>query len=258
MQPQNIDIATVQKVNICGTDISNVSLSETMQIFEHWIQTNQKKRVCVTPVNCVVWAADNPVLQAIYNTADLTLCDGVPLLWAAKFLGTPLKGRVTGLDLLPAFTARCAEKNYSLFLLGAKPGVGEALAKQMLQQYPGLNICGIYSPPMAEQFSTEENNHMLRLVEQANPDILWVSLSAPKQDYWIAEHLAKIQAKIVIGVGGAFEVSANLIPRAPGWMQKAGLEWLYRFIQEPRRLFFRYFIEAPKFLPILLKQRISG
>lgn len=246
--------ASPQKVNIGGTYISNVSLEDTLEIFSEAIENHVKKRICVIPVNCIVWAGENKALQQIYNTADLALCDGVPILWMSKLFGTPLKGRVTGLDLLPSFIKVCAEKNYSIFLLGAKPGVGNQLAEQLQKTYPALRISGIYTPPMAASFSEEENQRMVDLINAAAPDIVWVSLSAPKQDYWIAEHFTKLNTKIVIGVGGAFEVSAGLIARAPKWMQQNGLEWLFRFLQEPKRLFYRYFIEAPRIIPLIVKQ----
>ncbi len=247
---------TATKVNIAGTGISNVSLRETMDIFNRWVEAGEKKRVCVTPVNCVVWAHRNEPLKALYNSADLTLCDGVPLIWASKLLGSPLKGRVTGLDLLPQYMEECSHRNYSMFLLGAKEGVAEQLKTAYEQRFPGIRITGVYSPPFAEQFSEAENQKMIRLINEAKPDILWVSLTAPKQDFWIYDHLDQLEVKVAIGVGGAFEVAAGLIPRAPRFMQENGLEWLYRFYKEPRRLFNRYFVEAPSFIPLVVRQKI--
>ncbi len=246
------------KINIGGTGISQVSLEETMQLFDQWIERKEKRRVCVTPVNCVVWAHKNPVLQELYNSADLTLCDGVPLIWASKFLGKEtLQHRVTGLDLLPAYIERCYQKGYRQFFMGAREGVGELLRKQSEEQYPGIQICGVYSPPYAEKFSVEENEKMIELINRAQPDILWVSLTAPKQDFWIQEHLHRLDVRVAIGVGGAFEVAAGLIDRAPAFMQKNGLEWLYRFYKEPRRLFKRYIFEAPAFIPIIIRQKLG-
>jgi N-acetylglucosaminyldiphosphoundecaprenol N-acetyl-beta-D-mannosaminyltransferase len=242
------------KVNICGTGISNVSLAETIDLFDRWITGGEKKRVCITPVNCVVWAARNPNLQEIYNSADLTLCDGVPLIWASKLLHTPLKGRVTGLDLLPRYLAHSHQTNISHFFLGAKEGVAAALREKYDREYPGIRIAGIYSPPYAEKFGDEENAKIISLVNAVRPDIVWVSLTAPKQDYWIHENISRLNAKVVIGVGGAFEVAAGTISRAPLFMQRNGLEWLYRLVKEPARLFKRYLIEAPAFIPLLLKQ----
>jgi N-acetylglucosaminyldiphosphoundecaprenol N-acetyl-beta-D-mannosaminyltransferase len=245
-----------RKINIAGTGISDVSLEETLGLFSNWIDNGEKKRICVTPVNCVVWAHRSTGLRQIYNEADLTLCDGVPLLWAARFIGARLKGRVTGLDLLPAFSATAARKGYRMFLLGARPGVGDSLAEQLTRLYPGIQICGTYAPPMMQTFTAEENEKMIRIVNAAAPDILWVSFTAPKQDFWINEHFHLLETKVVVGVGGAFEVTAGLIDRAPRWMQHAGAEWLYRLLKEPKRLWRRYLLEAPQILPMLLKQRI--
>jgi N-acetylglucosaminyldiphosphoundecaprenol N-acetyl-beta-D-mannosaminyltransferase len=187
----------------------------------------------------------------------MNLADGVPLIWASKLLGVPIRGRVTGLDLLPAFAERAAQKNYSFFFMGAKEGVADALAESLQKKYPELRIAGTYSPPFAETFSEEENRKMIKMINQARPDVLWVSLTAPKQDYWISEHLKQLHVYVALGVGGAFEVNANLIRRAPIWMQKSGLEWLFRFLQEPRRLFWRYFVEAPVFIPLIIKQKVG-
>lgn len=249
---------TARKINIGGTGISNLYFSEVIEIFNKSIETNQRKRVCITPVNCIVWANKNEELRELYNSADLTLCDGVPLIWASQFLGNKIKERITGLDLLPQYIEECFKKNYSMFLLGAKEGVAEKLKEKCENMYPGIKIKGIYSPPLAAKFSIEENNKMIDLINMANADILWVSLSAPKQDYWIYENFNRLNVKIAVGVGGAFEVMAALIERAPVFIQKNGLEWLYRFYKEPKRLFTRYFIEAPAFFPIVIKQQYKA
>jgi N-acetylglucosaminyldiphosphoundecaprenol N-acetyl-beta-D-mannosaminyltransferase len=244
-------------VNILSVKVSRRNLAETMEQFEDAIANGKKLRACVTPVNCVLWAYKNKKLRNIYNSSNMNLADGVPLLWASKLLGKPIRGRVTGLDLLPAFAERAAEKNYSFFLMGAKEGVADALAESLQKKHPGLRIAGTYSPPFAETFSDEENRKMITMINDAKPDVLWVSLTAPKQDFWIAEHLNELTVHIALGVGGAFEVTAGLIKRAPVWMQKNGLEWLYRFSQEPGRLFKRYFIEAPVFIPLIIMQKFG-
>lgn len=244
----------VPKVNIAGVSISNISLTETIQLFNACIIQEQKIRVCVTPVNCIVWANKSQRLADLYNTADLVLCDGVPVIWASKLLQTPLKGRVTGLDLLPLYIEEAYKKEFSMFFLGAKEGVAAALAEKCRNNFPGIKINGIYAPPFADEFSEEENQKIISLINAAAPDIVWVSLTAPKQDYWIQKNLDKINTHIAIGVGGAFEITAGIIKRAPLWMQKKGLEWLFRFINEPTRLFKRYLVEAPEFIPLIIKQ----
>lgn len=250
--------SAVPKVNIGGTGISNITLPETITLLDKWITEKNKKRICVTPVNCVVWAAKNQLLKDIYNSADLTLCDGVPLLWASRFLGKGrLRGRVTGLDLLPAFIERCYEKNYSMFFLGAAENVALQLQEKLERNYPGIRISGVYSPPYADKFSDEENQKIIQLINQADPDIVWVSLTAPKQDFWIYEYGSQLTSRITIGIGGALDVAAGRIKRAPVWMQRNGLEWFYRFSREPKRLFRRYFIEAPAIFGIVLKQKFN-
>ncbi|NCI48054.1 WecB/TagA/CpsF family glycosyltransferase [Sediminibacterium soli] len=246
------------KVNIAGTGISNVTLEETLGLFDEWIRNGSKKRVCVTPVNCVVWADANRELQHIYNTADLTLCDGVPLIWASKWLGqTSLRGRVTGLDLLPAFVDHCYQKGYSMFFLGSAPETNTLLKKKLDTAYPGIRVAGMYSPPFAKTFSDAENEKILALINQAKPDIVWVSLTAPKQDYWIYGMFEHMNTHIAVGIGGALDVLAGNIARAPRWMQKNGLEWLFRFCKEPKRLFRRYFVEAPRIIPLILRQKTA-
>lgn len=242
------------KINITGTGISQVNLEDTLQLFDQWIGSGQKKRVCVTPVNCLVWAGSDFSLQELYNEADVTLCDGVPIVWASRLLGAPLKARVTGLDLLPACVEHAHRKGHSMFFLGAGEGVAAQLKKKYEASYPGIQIKGVYCPPFAKKFSDQENEKMVTLINAVQPDILWVSLTAPKQDTWIAEHLPQLSVHIAIGVGAAFDVEAGLMPRAPVFMRENGLEWLFRLYREPKRLFRRYLLEAPRFIPMVFKQ----
>ena len=244
-------------VNILSVRISKIGLNDTLNTFKKWIDNGEKKRVCVTPVNCVLWAYKQDLLREVYNTSDMNLADGVPLVWASRFLNNPIKERVTGLDVLPELARIGNEESYRFFLLGAKDGVAEKLSIFLKTKYPHLNIVGYYSPPFTAKFSDEENQKMVSMINATKPNVLWVSLTAPKQDFWIREHFHKLDVNIAIGVGGAFEVTAGLIKRAPRWMQRYGLEWFYRFIQEPRRLFRRYLIEAPMFIPLILLQKMK-
>jgi N-acetylglucosaminyldiphosphoundecaprenol N-acetyl-beta-D-mannosaminyltransferase len=246
------------KVNILGIQVSSITLPSLLNEFKDTIQSNSKASVCITPVNSILAANKNAIVKNIYNNASYTLCDGVPVLWASQFLGTPIAERITGLDLLPALLPFCSENNFSLFFLGASPGVGLSLKVKAEQLYPGININGVYCPPFAEKFEQAENDKMISLINEAKPDFVLVSLTAPKQDIWIAENLQKLDTKICIGIGGAFEVTAGLIPRAPHWMQINGLEWFYRFCKEPKRMFRRYFMEAPVFIPLIMLQKLKS
>jgi N-acetylglucosaminyldiphosphoundecaprenol N-acetyl-beta-D-mannosaminyltransferase len=246
-----------EKIIITGVGISSIRMQDLFQLLNLRIDASEKTRVCVTPVNCLTAANEDPKLMEIYNSADFVLCDGVPVLWASHFLNKPIKERITGLDFLPLYIEEAAKKGYSMFFLGAKDGVAKELSRVIVEKYPTIKVVGHYSPPFAEKFSNEENDKIVRLINTAKPDILWVSLTAPKQDFWIAEYIGILDVKIAVGVGGAFEVLAGLIKRAPVFYQKNGLEWFYRFMQEPKRLFRRYFIEAPVFIPLVLKQRFK-
>lgn len=246
------------KVRILQTDVSRYNLSETVEEMSSAIKEGRRLRIAVTPVNCLLWARKNRQLNEIYNSADIVTADGVPVVWASRLLSSPIKGRVTGLDLLPAFSEISARKKFSFFFLGAAEGVAEKLAERLKRAYPGLNVAGTWSPPFREQFSDEENREMIRKINRSGADVLWVSLTAPKQDLWIARHFDKLDVSVAIGVGAAFDVVAGNIPRAPGWMQRNGLEWLYRLIKEPGRLSKRYLVEAPLFIPLILKQCITS
>jgi len=222
------------------------------------IEEGRKLRIAVTPVNCLLWARKNPELNAIYNEADIVTADGVPVVWASRLLSEPIRGRVTGLDLLPAFSEFSAENGYSFFFLGAAEGVADQLSEKLKRTYPKLNVAGTWSPPFRDQFTDEENREMIERINQSGADVLWVSLTAPKQDFWIARHFSKLNVSVAIGVGAAFDVIAGNIPRAPLWMQRNGLEWLYRLVKEPGRLSKRYLIEAPQFIPLIVKQLLSS
>lgn len=246
------------KVNILDVHVSRFDLQQTMEKFSEAIKNEKKLRVSVTPVNCLLWAHRDKKLRNIYNSADIVTADGVPVVWASKLLGEPINGRVTGLDLLPEFSKVAAKEGFTFFFLGASEGVGEKLSRKLQQDNPELKISGSYSPPFADTFSDDENSKMIDLINQSGADVLWVSLTAPKQDFWIANHFNKLNVSIAIGVGAAFDVVCGNIKRAPKWMQKSGLEWLFRFVQEPKRLFKRYLVEAPQFIPLVIKQKLQN
>jgi len=246
------------KVNILGVKVSNIANNDLLITLAQCIHEKKKAQVCITPVNSVLAAIKDPEVLNIYNNAEIVLCDGMPIKWASFFLNTPIQERITGLDLLPDLVELCAKNNFSVFLLGASPGVGDKLKQTISQSYPNCKVVGVYVPPFMKVFSGEENDKMIAAVNEAAPDVLLVSLTAPKQDIWIAQNKNLLNASVQVGIGGAFEVMAGLAKRAPKWMQSAGLEWLFRFIQEPKRLFRRYFIEAPLFIPLVIKQKLKG
>lgn len=219
------------------------------------LASSLKTQVCFVPTNSILSARNNNLVRDVYNSSDIVMCDGVPVKWASVFLGTPLKERLTGFDFFPHYVRHCAEKNYSVYFLGAKKGVAAHLAKKYQLLYPNIRIAGYSTPPFAAVFSKEQNDIICADINAASPDVLFVSLTAPKQDIWIHTHLNKINVKLALGVGAAFDAEAGSLQRAPLLMQRMGLEWLYRFIQEPRRMFRRYFMEAPLFIPLVILQK---
>lgn len=248
---------THHRVNILGTPVSSLTMDELFSDWEAVIQKGENAQVCITPVNSILAARATARVQEIYKHADYVLCDGVPVKWASDFLGDPIKARITGLDVLPRIFPFASRNDFTLFLLGASPGVADTLKTVMEAKHPGVKIVGTFVPPFRVVFSKEENQEMIDAINAVKPDVLLVSLTAPKQDIWIAENLAKLDTHVAIGIGGAFEVAAGMIERAPLWMQKSGLEWFYRFLQEPKRMFRRYFVEAPVFIPLIIQQKLS-
>lgn len=244
------------KKNIIGVQVSDVRLNELLNVFDQVIYLQKKIRVCVIATNPFVDAQKQTDLFTVFNTADILLCDGMPTYWASHFLKQPVAQRITGLDLTPEIFKLSANKGYSLFLLGGSEGVANSLQSFMEKKYPNIQIVGTYCPPFAKKFSKEETNKMIEKINATKPNFLLVSLTAPKQDYFLYDVIDKIETNIAIGVGGAFSVTAGLIKRAPTWMQKSGLEWFYRFLQEPKRLFKRYFIEAPPFFLLCVETKI--
>ncbi len=182
-----------------------------------------------------VWAARTHLaFRETINQAALVLPDGMGIIWASHILGQPFPERVTGADLLPRLSERCARRGYRLFLLGAAPGVAEEAARVLQQRCPGLQIAGTYagSPAPAEA------EHILALIREAQPDVLTVAYGAPQQELWIRQHaqaLGEAGVGVAIGVGGAYDFLAGRVARAPGWTQRAGLEWLFRLLRQPRR-----------------------
>ena len=245
------------KFNILGVHFSNLDEPELINMLDDRITKTEKTQVCFVPTNSILAARKSRFVMDVYNSADVVMCDGVPVQWASRMLGTPLKQRLTGFDFFPHFIQHCAEKNYSVYFLGAKEGIAKQLAAIYQSRYPGIRVAGYYTPPFAASFSEEQNAVMLSAINAVKPDVLFVSLTSPKQDIWIHQQLPHLNVKLAIGVGAAFDSEAGLLKRAPILMQKMGLEWFYRFLQEPGRMFRRYFIEAPVFVPLVMLQFLS-
>lgn len=245
------NIARIKLFNIA---IDNVDMEGAVARIDQLVLNKQNSYVVTPNVDHIVKLQHDLDFRQIYDHASLVVADGMPLVWVSALFKTPLKERVTGADLFPRVCRLAAEKGYSVFLLGADKGVASEAAANLAQTFSGLNVCGTYSPTYGFENSENENLHILSLLEAAKPDILFVGVGAPKQEKWIYKYRQRYRVPVAIGVGASFDFVAGSIQRAPQWMQKAGLEWFYRFLMEPRRLFRRYFIDGCEFFWMTLRE----
>ena len=247
-----------ETVTIAGTKIDNMTSDEAISTITKWMNDHDNPRYVVTSnVDHIVKLQNDSEFKKIYQDADLVLADGMPLVWAAKFLGTFLYERVCGSDLFIKLCEISARKKFRVFFLGGSPGDAKRAKEELTCRNPGLLVEGVYCPPFGFEKDKQENKKIVELIKAANADILFVGLGAPKQEKWIYEHYNEIKVPVSIGVGISFSFAAGTIKRAPVWMQKSGLEWLWRLMMEPRRLWKRYLVNDMMFFWLVLKQKLS-
>jgi len=243
------------RVNLLDTLIDCVDADQAMAQIDGFVQSKRPHHVVTANVDFLRLASQDAGFQSIVNDADLVLADGMPLVWASRRQLTPLPCRVTGVDMILACAQLAARRGYSIFLLGAAPGVAYQAAEVLQQRFPGLRIAGTYSPPAAEM-TEQDDDAGVRMVRAARPDMLFVAFGAPKQEHWIRAHQETLNVPVCMGVGGSFDMLAGNVRRAPVWIQRHGLEWLYRLAQEPRRLWKRYIVhDLPVFARLMLQPR---
>lgn len=238
---------TIQRVDVLGVGVSAINMDIAVTEILRWVERREQHYVCVTGVHGVMESQADPELLAIHNRSGLTTPDGMPMVWAGKRAGADHMSRVYGPDLMLELCARSAEAGWTHYFYGGKEGVPETLAERLTDRYPGLKVVGTYSPPF-RNLTAEESAAIVDQINSANPDFVWVGLSTPKQERWMNDHVGRLTAPALLGVGAAFDMHAGLLPQAPGWMQQRGLEWLYRLIKEPRRLWRRYLGNNPRFM----------
>jgi N-acetylglucosaminyldiphosphoundecaprenol N-acetyl-beta-D-mannosaminyltransferase len=246
------------RANIHGVGVDKFSFEQVIKLITDHLDGKREPEFVVTPnAQHVVTFQKDGFFRRIYSNAFLAVPDGVPLLWAAKLLGTPLRGRVNGTDLFERLCAVSAEKGFKIFLLGGRPGAATAVAALLQNRHPDLSIVGTYCPPYGFERSPRELAQIRDSIRTSKPDILFVGLGAPKQEKWIYKNYKNLNVPISIGIGVSFELVAGTVKRAPKLMQKAGLEWLFRLWMEPRRLWKRYIIGNTVFVWLVLKQWIG-
>jgi N-acetylglucosaminyldiphosphoundecaprenol N-acetyl-beta-D-mannosaminyltransferase len=245
------------RVNLLGTPIDRIRLGTLESWLESFMLSGQPHQIITANLDFIAIARRQPEFAALIAGADLVVCDGKPLQWASQIQGEPIPNRVTGMDLVLRTALLSVERGYRIFFLGAAPGVAERAANELRRIMPGVIIAGTYGPPLGP-INDEENARMVEHVRAARPDALFVALGAPRQDYWIQQHLAAVNVPLCAGVGGVFNFLAGEMRRAPEWMQRAGFEWMYRLLQEPSRLWRRYLVDdLPLFFELVTRQGIE-
>lgn len=243
------------RIKFMNTNIDNLTMAETLHEIDKLIQKKNCSYVVTPNVDHIVRLEKDEELQKVYKNASLILTDGKPLIWISKWYKTPIKEKISGSDLFPRVCQLAANKNYTMYLLGAAEGVADTAARYLMKKYPGLNIVGTYSPPFGFEKNEQEMNKIKTQIQDVHPDILIVGLGCPKQEKFMYYHCKELGVPISFGLGASIDFEAGNIKRAPKWMSNHGLEWLYRFSKEPKRLFKRYFVDDLKIIQVARKYR---
>jgi len=236
-----------KRANVLGIGISVISMDDAIRLSDELIQSGNRGYICATDVHTVIEAQTDSALASALNRSFLTTPDGMPLVWVAKLQGHRDIERVYGPDYMLAMCRFSVARGYRHFLFGGHPGVAERLRAEMVGRFPGLQIVGHYTPPF-RQLTRDEEEELAQLVAEAKPDVFWVGLGSPKQELFMAKYCGLLDVKLMVGVGAAFDFHSGRVKEAPEWIKKTGLQWIYRLIKEPRRLWRRYYSCVPSFI----------
>lgn len=245
------------KVNILGAAIDNVDREEALDRIAALIRARRPALVVTPNVDHLVNLQRDPEFREIYVQAALVLADGVPLLWAARFLGTPIREKLSGSDIFHDLCRLAAERGFRVFFLGGREGAALRAAEIVRRRHPGLQVVGVYSPPLGFERDDAEGARIDAMLTEARPDLLLLGLGSPKQEKWSARNSSRLGIPVTMGIGITFEYTAGMVRRAPVWMQRLGLEWFFRLLMEPSRLWRRYLVDDPRFFWLVLKQRMG-
>jgi N-acetylglucosaminyldiphosphoundecaprenol N-acetyl-beta-D-mannosaminyltransferase len=237
-------------IRILGVRIDDATYDDLLTYVDHYVASGQPHQIVTVNTEMVVTAHDDPAFRQVLNAADLNVADSIGLSLAARWLGHPLRERVTGSDGIWILAAHCARQGYRPFLLGAAPGIAELVSKRLQAANPGLSVAGTYagSPRL------EDRDRVIAQVRAASPDLLLVAYGVPAEEKWIAHNRERLGVPVMIGVGGAFDFVAGVTKRAPDWMRRAGLEWLHRLLREPWR--WRRQMALPRFAALVILDKL--
>lgn len=247
-----------QYVNILGVRFQNLTHTETVEFMEGMISIGKPHMICTPNADHVVCIQRDREFKDIIANADLVVADGMAVVYASYLLGKPLKQNVGGRLLLPSMAKLSASKGYRIFLLGgSSPLINQKATDQLRRDYPGIRIVGHYSPPLMSEFDETETARMISLINASKPDVLFVCLGTPKQEKWIAHNLDRLSPPVCLGIGVALDMIAGKVRQPPRWISEIGFEWLFRMLQEPKRLYKRYLINDLVFFYWVLQQRLG-
>jgi N-acetylglucosaminyldiphosphoundecaprenol N-acetyl-beta-D-mannosaminyltransferase len=238
-----------------NTFIDNVTLDEAIEHIEYCINNKIIGHVITPNVDQIVRIEKDKYFKKICDECELLLVDGHPLYITAKLYGKPFKEKICGSDLVPKLCYVAAEKGYSVFFLGAGPGVAKKAADNLIKKNPNLKIAGVYSPPQGFDKNPDEINHINMMLRESNADMLFVGMGVPKQDIFIHQNMKIYQIPMSFSIGGTIDFIAGEQKRAPKWVNKIGMEWFYRLLHDPKRMFRRYIIEDSKYFGLVWKYR---
>lgn len=246
---------TITRHNLLGVLISTINMQQAVEAIHNWIDLGKKEYVCVVPAHSIMEAHQHVELRPVFNQAGMCTPDGMGVVWSLKLAGIRNIDRVYGPDLMLAISDVSVKEGWSHFYFGGTPEVLDRLIETMQARFPGIRVAGSYSPPF-RPLHPEEDNNIIEQINSSGADIIWVGLGSPKQEKWMAEHRTLLKAPVLVGVGAAFDFLSGTKPQAPRWVQRSGLEWLYRFAHEPGRLWQRY-IQYPRFVLLVLAQQLG-
>ncbi len=247
---------------VVSVGISKTSYREVVELCRRWANERAANPnaashyICATSVHGIILAKDDPAFAQVLNSADITAPDGMPVVWALRSFGSARQERVYGPTLMLELCRSAARNGHRIYLYGGHPDVLTPLEARLREQSPGLQIAGRCSPPFSPM-TAEEDQLIQDAIRESGADLIFVGIGTPKQEDWMFQHRDAFPGVTMIGVGAAFDFHAGRTPQAPAWMQRLGLEWLFRLAVEPKRLWRRYLLVTPRFLPLWLGQRLK-
>lgn len=246
----------LEKVNILGVAVNAINMDQAVAEVSRWIDEREHHYALFSPVSTIMQCRQDPALRKVANNAGLVNPDGMPLVFLGRARGHKQMDRVYGPDFMLAFSEYSVAKGYKHYYYGGAEGVPEELAEKMRARFPGIQIVGTFSPPF-RKLTPEEDEQIVQTINATGADVVWVGLGSPKQDHWMAEHMPRLTAPVLLGVGAAFDFHTGRKPQAPYWMQRSGLEWVFRLSTEPRRLWKRYLVNNPAFVASVMMQQLK-